>query len=95
MLQLATSFHIQQPLSRVKWNLRHSAPYASRDCRQVLAAAGVASRRAAEELVVAGDVSVNGATVLVPQTLVDAQRDEVQALSAQHGCYTSRAAWFL
>jgi 16S rRNA U516 pseudouridylate synthase RsuA-like enzyme len=42
-----------------------------------LAAAGVASRRAAEDLICAGDVSVNGVTVLVPQTPVDAQRDEV------------------
>ena len=44
---------------------------------QVLAAAGVASRRASEELVFAGEVSVNGATVLQPQTPVDPQRDEV------------------
>ena len=47
--------------------------------RQVLAAAGVASRRASEELVFAGEVSVNGATVLQPQTPVDPQRDEVRA----------------
>ena len=50
--------------------------------RQVLAAAGVASRRASEELVFAGEVSVNGATVLQPQTPVDPQRDEVLARSA-------------
>ena len=48
---------------------------------QVLAAAGVASRRAAESLVCAGDVSVNGVTVVRPQTLVDAQRDEVPELA--------------
>ena len=45
----------------------------------MLAAAGVASRRASEELVFAGEVSVNGATVLQPQTPVDPQRDEVRA----------------
>lgn len=35
-----------------------------------LAASGVASRRACEELIFAGRVKVNGITVLVPQTLV-------------------------
>jgi len=39
----------------------------------------VASRRASEELVFSGEVSVNGATVLQPQTPVDPQRDEVRA----------------
>jgi 23S rRNA pseudouridine2605 synthase len=36
-----------------------------------LAAAGIASRRAAEELIFAGRVSVNGTVELIPQTLVD------------------------
>ena len=36
-----------------------------------LAAAGVASRRACEELIFAGRVKVNGAVALLPQTLVD------------------------
>lgn len=36
-----------------------------------LAAAGVASRRACEELIFAGRVTVNGAVALVPQTMVD------------------------
>lgn len=36
-----------------------------------LAAAGVASRRACEELIFAGKVSVNDAVALLPQTLVD------------------------
>lgn len=36
-----------------------------------LAAAGVASRRACEELIFAGKVSVNGETTLLPQTKVD------------------------
>jgi 23S rRNA pseudouridine2605 synthase len=38
-----------------------------------LAAAGIASRRAAEELIFAGRVSVNGTVQLLPQTLVGAQ----------------------
>lgn len=36
-----------------------------------LAAAGVASRRACEELIFAGKVSVNGSVALLPQTMVD------------------------
>jgi 23S rRNA pseudouridine2605 synthase len=37
---------------------------------KVLAAAGVASRRACEELIFAGHITVNGDTVLLPQTRV-------------------------
>lgn len=36
-----------------------------------LVAAGVASRRACEELIFAGRVKVNGSVVLIPQTMVD------------------------
>lgn len=42
---------------------------------KALAAAGISSRRGAEELIFAGRVSVNGKTVLVPQTLVDWETD--------------------
>ena len=42
-----------------------------------LAAAGVASRRAAETLIFDGRVAVNGETVIVPQTLVDPEVDKV------------------
>lgn len=38
---------------------------------KLLVAAGVASRRACEELIFAGRVKVNGSIVLVPQTMVD------------------------
>lgn len=38
---------------------------------KVMAAAGVASRRACEELIFAGKVKVNGAVTLIPQTMVD------------------------
>jgi 23S rRNA pseudouridine2605 synthase len=41
-----------------------------------LAGAGIASRRACEEIIFAGRVTVNGAVALVPQTLVDA-RDRI------------------
>lgn len=44
---------------------------------KVLAAAGVASRRASEELIFQGKVQVNGETILVPQTLVDPAIDEI------------------
>jgi len=45
---------------------------------KALAAAGVASRRACEELIFAGHVKVNGQVVKVPQTLVDWELDRIQ-----------------
>lgn len=44
---------------------------------KVLAASGVASRRACEELIFAGRVSVNGTTVYLPQTPVNSQVDRI------------------
>lgn len=43
-----------------------------------MAAAGVASRRAAEKLIVAGKVSVNGKRVIIPQTMVDPLVDLIE-----------------
>lgn len=45
---------------------------------KALASAGVASRRAAEELIFAGQVTVNKQTVLVPQTPVNWGEDEIR-----------------
>jgi 23S rRNA pseudouridine2605 synthase len=44
---------------------------------KALAAAGVASRRAAEELIFEGRVKVNGKMVVVPQTMVDWEKDVI------------------
>lgn len=44
---------------------------------KVLAASGVASRRACEELIFKGRVKVNGEVVLLPQTLVNLDKDAV------------------
>src|SRR5271169_5561850 len=44
---------------------------------KALAAAGVASRRACEELIFKGKVTVNGEIVIVPQTLVSWEKDEI------------------
>lgn len=44
---------------------------------KVLAGAGVASRRACEELIFNGRVKVNGSVVLVPQTLVSLEEDTI------------------
>jgi 23S rRNA pseudouridine2605 synthase len=44
---------------------------------KALAAAGIASRRACEELIFSGRVQVNGTTVLIPQTLVDWDADKI------------------
>src|SRR5678815_1120885 len=46
--------------------------------QRYLAAAGVAARRKAEDLITAGRVSVNGEVVRVLGTKVDPDRDEVQ-----------------
>ena len=45
---------------------------------KVLAGAGVASRRACEELIFQGLVKVNGQIVKIPQTMVDFEVDEVK-----------------
>lgn len=44
---------------------------------KALAAAGVASRRASEELIFAGKVTVNGVVTKVPQTLVNWETDKI------------------
>lgn len=44
---------------------------------KALAAAGIASRRASEEIIAAGRVTVNGERILVPQTLVDWEKDTI------------------
>ncbi len=44
---------------------------------KVLAHAGIASRRAAEELIFEGLVKVNGKVVTLPQELVDAEHDKI------------------
>lgn len=48
---------------------------------QVIAAAGIASKRASEAIVQAGEVKVNGKVVLLPQHPVIASIDEVSSLS--------------
>ncbi len=45
---------------------------------KALAEAGVASRRASEELIFAGKVSVNGEIVKIPQTPVDLSKDRIK-----------------
>lgn len=45
---------------------------------KILAAAGVASRRAAEELIFSGKVTVNGKIVLIPQTFVSIDEDDIR-----------------
>ena len=44
---------------------------------KVLAARGIASRRACEEIIFSGSVRVNGALVTKPQTLVDPAADQI------------------
>lgn len=45
---------------------------------KALAAAGIASRRACEEIIFSGKVKVNGKIVRVPQTLVSWDEDDIR-----------------
>ena len=45
---------------------------------KVLAAAGVAARRASEELIFQGFVKVNGEIIRIPQTIVDSEKDTIE-----------------
>lgn len=45
---------------------------------KLIAQAGVASRRGADELIIAGEVSVNGEIVTEPGTKADAERDHIK-----------------
>jgi len=45
---------------------------------KILAAAGVASRRASEELIFSGQVQVNGVVVFTPQTFVTLGKDQIK-----------------
>ncbi len=62
--------------------------------QKILANAGIASRRKAEELIAAGHVSVNGATVTTLGSKADLSRDQVkvdgQVLSAPNITSISR-----
>lgn len=57
---------------------RTADPRRGERLQKILAAAGVASRRAAEELLVAGRVRVNGRTVRELGTRADAHRDRIE-----------------
>jgi 23S rRNA pseudouridine2605 synthase len=60
---------------------------------RALARAGVASRRAAEELVAAGRVRINGAIAITGQS-VDPQRDEI-TVDGRPVAAPAAAAWFV
>ena len=49
---------------------------------QAIAAAGVASRRGADDLIFGGQVKVNGKVVTEPGTQVDLRKDRVRARGA-------------
>jgi 23S rRNA pseudouridine2605 synthase len=61
---------------------------------KVLAASGIASRRAAEELVFQGRVTVNGEVVKLPQTLIDLEKDAI-AVDGQRVQGEEKKVYFL
>jgi 23S rRNA pseudouridine2605 synthase len=61
---------------------------------KVMAAAGVASRRACEELIFAGRVKVNGVVTLVPQTMVD-QADSIAVDGEQVGAKAQNKVYYM
>jgi 23S rRNA pseudouridine2605 synthase len=63
--------------------------------QKVLAHAGVASRRAAERLILEGRVTVNGAIVRELGTKVDPDRDAIKLDGKRVGAPPSRATWLL
>lgn len=62
---------------------------------KVMAAAGIASRRACEELIFNGKVKVNGLTVLLPQTLVSSQQDLITVNDQKIGAEESKVYYIL
>ena len=76
--------HPSQPCAVPSWTLQSSsACIPSTEMKlgyspQVLAAAGVASRRASEDLIFSGAVTVNGKRCLVPQTSVHPVQDQAR-----------------
>ncbi len=62
---------------------------------KVLAAASVASRRASEELIFNGKVKVNGSVVLVPQTLVSVETDEILVHNRRLYCEDKKVYYIL
>src|SRR4051812_28649636 len=46
--------------------------------QKLIAAAGIASRRHAEEIIAAGEVTVNGQVVTTPGTKADPERDHIK-----------------
>lgn len=70
----------RKPVSKAKQPVRsrQKAISGPRRLAKVLAEAGVASRRASEELIQAGKVTVNGQVVTIPQTLVNHLKDLIR-----------------
>jgi 23S rRNA pseudouridine2605 synthase len=60
-----------------------------------MASAGVASRRAAEKLIFDGKVSVNGATIRIPQTLVDPSVDVIKVAGQEITCQSQKVYYAL
>jgi 23S rRNA pseudouridine2605 synthase len=61
---------------------------------KILASCGVSSRRASEELIFAGKVTVNGRVIRLPQHLVDETRDSISVSGTQIGP-VERKVYFL
>jgi 23S rRNA pseudouridine2605 synthase len=58
--------------------------------QKILSQAGIASRRAAEQMIAEGRISVNGSTITEPGTKADAARDEIRVDGRLISCDTER-----
>ena len=61
---------------------------------KALAAAGIASRRAAEEIIFAGRVQVNGTVIKIPQTLVQWGQDQIM-VDGEQVCGEEKKIYYL
>src|SRR5512134_3318067 len=71
--------HLSFVISHLSFVIRHSTTWPMQErLQKILSAAGVASRRAAEDYIRQGRVSVNGETVTALGTKADAGADDIR-----------------
>src|SRR4051795_4571146 len=75
---VASAFRRKNTATEAASRLQHGGEHGSERLQKILSAAGVASRRLSEELILQGRVSVNGETVRELGTRADPAADEIK-----------------